>query len=133
MAAFTHLLFKEGDDVRIATLCTVVVSVLLSTAAAAHHSFAMFDNTKEATINGTVKEVQWTNPHIWIQLISRDSAGKDSEWSIEGSSPNNLTRKGWSRNSLKVGDKIAIVIHPLKNGDKGGSLIKAMVNGQTLN
>jgi hypothetical protein len=111
----------------------VVVAVLLANTAAAHHSFAMFDNKTEKTITGTVKELQWTNPHIWVQVINRDVAtGKDVEWSIEGGSPNNLARKGWSRNSMKVGDKVVVVIHPLKNGENGGSLVKVTVNGTTL-
>ncbi len=59
----------------------------------------MFDQTKETTLNGKLKELQWTNPHIWVQVMAPDPAtGKDVEWSIEGGSPNNLARKGWSRN-----------------------------------
>ena len=114
-------------------LSAVALGALLPIGASAHHSFAMFDNKQEMTLNGTVKELQWTNPHIWVQVMAKDPAtGKDVEWSIEGSSPNNLARKGWSRNSLKTGDKVVLVIHPLKNGDNGGSLVKVTVNGQTL-
>ncbi len=114
-------------------LCAAVLSALLANGAAAHHSFGMFDNRQEKTVTGTLKELQWTNPHIWVQVMVRDPAtGKDVEWSIEGGSPNNLSRKGWSRNSLKVGDKVVVVIHPLKTGDNGGSLVKVTVNGQTL-
>jgi len=109
-----------------------LLALSLSPSASAHHSFAMFDNTKETTLNGTIKELQWTNPHIWIQVLVGDPAGKVVEWSIEGGSPNNLARKGWSRNSLKSGDKVVITIHPLKNGDNGGSLMKVSVNGTTL-
>ncbi len=106
---------------------------LFATAASAHHSFAMFDQAKETTLNGTLKELQWTNPHIWVQVMVKDPAtGKDVEWSIEGGSPNNLARKGWTRNAMKAGDKVLVVIHPLKNGDNGGSLVKVTVNGQTL-
>jgi hypothetical protein len=106
---------------------------LLATGTSAHHSFAMFDQAKEVTLEGTVKELQWTNPHIWVQVLAKDPAsGKDVEWSIEGGSPNNLARKGWSRNVMKAGDKITVVMHPLKNGEHGGSLMKVTVNGQTL-
>jgi hypothetical protein len=115
-----------------AILCVAVLSVLVSNGAAAHHSFAMFDNQKETTLTGTIKELQWTNPHIWIQVLVGDPAGKVVEWSIEGGSPNNLARKGWSRTSIKAGDKVSIVIHPLKNGENGGSLMKVTVNGTTL-
>lgn len=106
---------------------------LFATATYAHHSFAMFDQTKQVTLDGTLKELQWTNPHIWVQVMAKDPAsGKDVEWSIEGGSPNNLARKGWSRNVMKSGDKLSITIHPLKNGEHGGSLMKVTVNGQTL-
>jgi hypothetical protein len=115
------------------SLSVVVLWALLAQAADAHHSFAMFDNKAEKTLTGTVKELQWTNPHIWVQVLVKDPAtGKDVEWSIEGGSPNNLARRGWSRNVMKAGDQIVIVIHPLKNGDTGGSLVKVTVNGQTI-
>ena len=99
----------------------------------AHHSFAMFDNRQEKTLTGTLKELQWTNPHIWVQVMVKDPVtGKDVEWSVEGGSPNNLARRGWSRNVMKPGDQVVVVIHPLKNGDTGGSLVKVTVNGQTI-
>jgi hypothetical protein len=103
-----------------------------SGAAFAHHSFAMFDETKETTLVGTIKEVQWTNPHIWIQVMVKNAQGQDVEWSIEGSSPNGLTRQGWTRNSLKAGDHIEMVIHPLKNGDNGGSMMRVSVDGKPI-
>ena len=109
-----------------------VVTVFAATASA-HHSFAMFDQTKEVTLDGTLKELQWTNPHIWVQVMAKDpKTGKDVEWSIEGGSPNGLARRGWSRNMMKAGDKLQVVIHPLKNGEPGGSLTKLTVNGKTV-
>jgi hypothetical protein len=100
--------------------------------ALAHHSFAMFDSQKNVTLEGTVKEFQWTNPHTWIQIIVKDANGKDVEWSVEGGSPNGLARQGWSRLSLKPGDKASIVIHPLKDGTNGGSLVSASIKGQLI-
>ena len=97
--------------------------------ASAHHSFAMFDNGKNITLEGTVKEFQWTNPHIWVQMMVKDASGKDVEWSIEGGSPNGLSRQGWKRTSLKPGDKVTIVSHPLKNGEPGGSLVEVRIDG----
>lgn len=118
---------------KIEAIVAAVSASLLAGAAYAHHSFAMFDNTKEMTLSGTIKEVQWTNPHIWVQMRAPDpTTGEDVEWSIEGASPNNLTRRGWKRNSLKAGDKAVIVIHPLKDGSHGGSLVKVTVNGTTI-
>jgi hypothetical protein len=100
--------------------------------ASAHHSFAMFDNQKQMTLEGTIKEFQWTNPHTWIQVMVKDKSGKDVEWSIEGGSPNGLSRNGWKRTSLKPGDKATVIIHPLKDGSNGGSLMTVSVNGQKI-
>jgi len=98
----------------------------------AHHSFAMFDQEKETKLVGVIKEVQWTNPHIWVQVLVNDASGKAVEWSIEGGSPNGLGHQGWKRTSLKAGDHIEIVIHPLKNGEKGGSLMHVSVDGKPV-
>ena len=92
----------------------------------------MFDTNRELTLDGTVKEFQWTNPHTWVQLLVKDASGREVEWAIEGSSPNNLTRFGWSRRSLKAGDHVQAVVHPLKDGSIGGSLVKITVNGQVV-
>jgi hypothetical protein len=100
--------------------------------AQAHHAFSMFDPTREIVLDGTVKDFQWTNPHAWVQLIVKDSSGKEVEWSIEGASPNNLARFGWNRSSVKAGDRAQAVIHPLKDGSIGGSLVKITVNGQVV-
>ena len=108
------------------------LGLALAGPAAAHHAFAMFDANREVMLDGTVKEFQWTNPHTWVQLLVKDPAGKEVEWSIEGSSPNNLARFGWSRNSLKSGDHVQAVVHPLKDGSIGGSLVKITVNGQVV-
>jgi hypothetical protein len=114
-------------------LAAAILCPLLASAAFAHHSFAMFDNKTEKTITGTVKEFQWTNPHIWVQvMVKNPSTGKDEEWSIEGGSPNGLSRRGWSRNVMKPGDQISIKIHPMKDGSHGGSLMEVAVNGQPI-
>ena len=109
-----------------------VLGLLLAGPVQAHHAFAMFDTNREVMLEGVVKEFQWTNPHTWVQLLVKDPAGKDVEWSIEGSSPTNLARFGWSRSSLKTGDHVLVVIHPLKDGAIGGSLVKISVNGQVV-
>lgn len=94
----------------------------------AHHSFAMFDSSKEVTLEGEVKEFQWANPHVWVQVMAPapDGSGEIVEWSIEGSSPNGLVRRGWTRKSLQPGDKVTITIHPLRDGTAGGSLMKVI-------
>jgi hypothetical protein len=111
----------------------MAVGFLVAAPAFAHHSFAMFDNEKTVTLEGTVKEFQWTNPHSWVQLMVTDPAtGKSVEWSIEAGSPNGLERQGWSRHVAKAGDKAVIEIHPLKNGNPGGSLVSMSINGQKV-
>jgi hypothetical protein len=106
--------------------------LLFAGVAQAHHSFAMYDVAREVTVDGTVVDFQWSNPHSWVQIVSKDASGKELEWSIEGASPNNLARFGWTRRSIKAGDKIEAIIHPLKSGEAGGSLIKVTVNGQVI-
>ena len=96
----------------------------------AHHSFATFDTHTTKTLVGTVKQIQWTNPHIWVQVLVKDPAsGKMTEWSIEGGSPNGLHRAGWKRTTIKEGDAIEMTIHPLKDGSNGGSMMGVKVNG----
>jgi len=93
----------------------------------------MFDMKAEKKLVGTVKEVQWTNPHIWLQVLVMDEkTGAPVEWSLEGGSPNGLTRAGWHRSSIKAGDAIEVTIHPLKDGTNGGSIGRVMVNGQPI-
>ncbi len=114
-------------------LGAVLVLGVWAGAASAHHSFAMFDQAQTKTLVGTVKQVQWTNPHIWVQVLVPDQkGGAPQEWSIEGGSPNGLSRQGWRRSTIKEGDAIEITIHPLKDGTNGGSMMKAMVNGQPV-
>jgi hypothetical protein len=110
---------------RIAIYCALA-SLALGSGAQAHHSFAMFDPDKNVTLSGTVRDFQFTNPHCWIQLLVPKPDSTDTvEWSIEMSAPAHLVRSGWSRNTVKAGDKITVVIHPLKDGTQGGSFVSA--------
>lgn len=91
--------------------------------ALAHHSFAMFDLAKVVTVEAVVKEVQYTNPHVWIQIMVADDKGGETEWSIEGGAPGMMTRAGWKSSTLKPGDKVSLAMHPLKSGKPSGSLV----------
>jgi len=107
------------DRVRHAVLAPAIVLGLAGLPAAAHHSFAMFDQKKIMTLEGTVREFQWTNPHAFIELdVPND--GKIQRWAIELNSPNNLTRQGWRRTSLRAAEKVTVRIAPLRNGRHGG-------------
>jgi hypothetical protein len=99
----------------------------------AHHSFAMFDDGQEVTIKGTVSEFQWTNPHSWLHVQVATPGGGTEEWAVEMLSPNVLGRMGWKRNSVKPGDEVTVVIHPLRNGAKGGNMVRISDNtGQQI-
>lgn len=100
-------------------------ALILAGPAFAHHSFAMFDYSKDVTVAGEVRELQWINPHIHIYIKVADGKGGLAEWDIEGGTPANLRRNGWARDTLKPGDKISVVVHPLKNGGHGGNLVRA--------
>jgi hypothetical protein len=110
-------------------LAALAVAAAIAVPAQAHHSFAMFDSARTVTLDGVVREFQWTNPHTWIQIVVKDANGRNAEWAVEGGSPNGLARTGWKRDSLKPGDHAVVVIHPLKDGSSGGSLVTASVNG----
>jgi hypothetical protein len=111
--------------IALALLATTAVTLALPSAALAHHSFAMFDSKKELVLDGVVREFQWTNPHGWIQLTVSEN-GQAVEYSIELGSQNSLARRGWTRRSLKVGDRIKATVHPRKDGSKGAQFLKAV-------
>ncbi len=98
-------------------------------AASAHHSFAMYDATRLVTVTGTVKEFQWTNPHaiLWV-YADPDKIGNTELWSFElSTSPGPLSRLGWTKHSIAPGDKVAVEMNPLHDGQHGGALKKATV------
>lgn len=102
------------------------LAVLTSaTAATAHHSGAMFDRSKTVTIEGTLKEVQWINPHAWIEVVgSPEAGGPPVHWSIElGGGGANLKRMGMTRTYPAPGDKVSIKGYPLRDGRPGASFI----------
>lgn len=92
----------------------------------AHHSGAMFDDKTSITLKGTVKQYQWTNPHCWIQVVVPDEKGGSMEWSVEMGAPMELFRNGWRPRTLKAGDKITVVIHPMRDGSRGGLYVSAV-------
>jgi hypothetical protein len=103
--------------------------------AVAHHSYAMFEPTKTLTFKGTVKTFQWTNPHVIIWMLVQPDDGRPAEeWSIETTSPGVLTRAGWTRQSIKAGDRVSIVFSPLRDGSHGGGLssVTLLDTGQKL-
>jgi hypothetical protein len=100
----------------------------------AHHSFAMFDSDKTVTMKGTVKELEWTNPHSWLRVLVLDqTSGKPMQWAFEMGPPARQLLRGWKPDSLKPGDSVTVHIHPLKDGSRGGQLVDATLpDGRTV-
>ena len=111
----------------------VVALVALSGAVAAHHSPAVFDQTKTVELKGTVKAFKWQNPHTFLDVEIAGAKGKEI-WTVEMTSPTYLLRAGWKNNSVKLGDKVSVLVHPVKEGDvKGGIFVSiTLADGRTL-
>lgn len=113
---------------------TLTVLGLLALAAGpapalAHHSFAMFDRSKQISVSGTVKEFQYTNPHSWVIVVVNGADGKQTEWGFESEGPSTLLRAGIKPSSLAPGDKITAVGYPMRDGRPAGSLISITKEG----
>jgi Family of unknown function (DUF6152) len=102
------------------TKCLLVAMISVSGPVAAHHSFAPMDLTRTVTLEGVIREFQWTNPHSWIEIDVANETGDAEHWSIEANSPNQLTRQGWRSSDLAPGDHVTLVINPLHSGEHGG-------------
>jgi hypothetical protein len=93
----------------------------------------MFDDRKLLTLQGTVRGFQWTNPHCWIQVLVPGESGP-AEWSVEMGSPSQLFKGGWRPTTVQVGARIVVIIHPMRDGTKGGLFVSATdENGRPLN
>ena len=102
-------------------------SLATITSASAHHSFAMFDAEKSVTIEGTVKEFQWTNPHSWILVVVNGD-----QYAIEMGAPGGLARQGWVPKTLTAGMQISLCMHPLKDGSHGGQFVGVKLSDNTV-
>jgi hypothetical protein len=111
----------------------MIVLPVMPVPALAHHSYAEFDTQKQMTIQGTVKEWQWTNPHSWMLLMVPNAQGQAEQWAIEFNSVSLLAHQGWRPTTVTEGDKIAITFHPMKNGSHAGSFVSAkLANGRMM-
>lgn len=118
-------------------ICLVAVALcgmsIPTSPAFAHHSTAMYNYRLTKVLSGTVRQFQWTNPHSFIQIVVTNSKGKLEEWSIECGAPTTMSMTGWTRDSLKVGDKVKISVAPLRDGSNGGTLRHVTLsNGKVL-
>ena len=114
--------------------CVVAVVVAISATVAAHHSPAVFDRTKQVKLVGTVKAFRWQNPHTWLEVDVPGPKGKVETWGVEMTSPTYLVRAGWKNNSVKPGDKVTVIVNPLREGDvKSGIFVSiTLADGRTL-
>ena len=93
----------------------ICLVLLLALPAAAHHSFAPFDTNAQKTVTGTVKQFDWTNPHIYTHVEAKDETGKLVVYRVEGGPPNSLFRQGWRKDTLKVGETVTVAGVRAKN------------------
>lgn len=111
----------------------VITGLLTTFTAYSHHAAAGIDRTKSVTVEGTVKQFKWGNPHSWLDLEVANNRGGVDLWSLEMTSPAFLVRAGWKSTTLKFGDKVKVVARPFKNGDPGGLFVSVtMPDGKVL-
>jgi hypothetical protein len=116
---------RMSVNLKVVSLSAVAVAACTASAVA-HHSFAMFDAQKTVTLQGTVKEFEWVNPHSWLRVMVNDEkTGKPLMWAIELSSPGRLVTMGMRADSVKAGDNVSVQIHPMRDGTRGGQFIQA--------
>ena len=112
---------------------SAVLVAALAASVAAHHSPVMFDRTVTKTIVGNVVRFTWTNPHSAIQLDVPNESGGVDRWGVELGSPQSMARNGWRSNIIKAGDKVTVVVNPLKSGEFGGIFVSlTLPDGRTL-
>ena len=104
-------------------MCAAVLMAVATVALSAHHSPVMFDRSVRKTLVGTVVEFAWMNPHASIQLDVPNDGGGTDRWGVELGSPNSMVRNGWRSSLLKPGDKVTVVVNPLKSGELGGIFV----------
>jgi hypothetical protein len=109
---------------------TAIAVAAFTAPAPAHHSFAMFDSQQTVTLQGTVKEFEWTNPHSWLRItVNDEKTGKPLVWAVELSSPSRLITMGMRADSVKEGDAVSVTFHPMRDGTRGGQFIQAVLPG----
>lgn len=133
----------EGDKIAMTSTSSVVTKILptlaaiasltMGSAVEAHHSFAMFDQTRTVVSTAVVKRIEWTNPHAYLFFMVAGKTGAEAKMAIECGSVSLLVRKGWKVNSVRVGDTVTVTYHPFRDGRTGGMLVSVgMANGTVL-
>jgi len=113
-------------------LC-LMLTLSVVNSALAHHSFAVYDNSRSVTLRGVVTKWQWTNPHAYLELDVKDASGSSKHFVLEGTSINIMIRGGWRSNMIKVGDQVTAIAAPTLNGDSTGLLLEVtLANGEKV-
>ena len=100
----------------------LVALIFLGQTASAHHAAnTKYDQTKKATLTGTVTKVEWLNPHIYFYIDVKDSSGKVVNWAVEGAPPNVLYRRGWGKDALKIGDVVTVEARRARDGSNNAN------------
>lgn len=107
------------------TLVIALALIAVGVPAVAHHSSAMFDDKKEITVTGVVKEFQYTNPHSWMLVDVKGPDGKVTTWGFESEGPSTLQRAGIRKTDLVPGTPVTVTGHPMRDGRPAASWIKA--------
>ena len=111
----------------------VAVSLLMGLSSMfAHHSQSVYDTSREVVLTVTVTEIALVNPHTQIHYQVKDEAGNVEQWVAETAPPNNLRRKGWTKNTIKPGDQITLTVHTARDGSKVSHVLKIEANGKVL-
>lgn len=119
----------------VATLARLFVAMtflMISAAATAHHSFAIFDKTKLETVKGVIGRVEWTNPHVYLVVGVPDTGASSKNYTFECASINILTRAGWKISTVKVGYHVSVNFNPLRDGKPGGLLVSVTLPDGTV-
>lgn len=115
---------------KLGAMAGAAAAIAIGAPGIAHHSTAMFEWGTAKPLKGlTVEKWEWTNPHTFLYVTTKDASGKDVRWAFEGMSPNHLVREGWSKRSLKPGDKIDLTYYPLRDERKGGFNVTVTLPG----
>jgi hypothetical protein len=119
---------------KLTTISLMAIGLLtISVPVFAHHGTAAFNTEKTITMKASVTQWYWANPHCFLRFDYKNDKGEVEHWVVETSNPPDMTNKGWSRNTLKVGDEITVTLWPVKNGKPLGRVSEILLpNGQTL-
>ncbi len=108
-------------------ICLGIAASIFSVPLLAHHGAANYDMDKRVTVKGTVTDWLWSNPHCVVQIDATDDSGQVVHWVTETENPSSMIRSGWTKDSIKVGDHITIILVPIKGGRPVGRIAEIVL------